>query len=152
LRNVAQLRSMLGDGILGRLMPSIFGHASEGGIVGRAQHNTHDFTLDNHLLSVVDKVSKDPAFAKLLPKDQVNVLWASFLHDVGKQEHMIDFDHNWTSTSMAWGILRTLGYPDARIQRITDIMSKDGDLSYNPDVKNSQTLANQKALDNVVNS
>jgi len=152
LRDKEALRAIFGNGPLGRLMPSMFGEASDGGIVGRKQHSTHDFTLDNHLLEVVDRVGKDPEFAKLMPKDQVNVLWAALLHDIGKQENMVDFDHNRTSTSMAWGILRTLGYSDARIQRITDTMSKDADLSFNPDKKNSERLADQNTLDNVVNS
>ncbi len=152
LFNKDALKAMLGQGPLGRLMPSVFGEASEGGIVGRRQHQTHDFTLDRHLLEVVDRASKDPEFAKLLPKDQENLLWASLLHDVGKKENMVDFDHNRTSTSMAWGILRTLGYSDARIQRITDVMSKDAELSFNPDHPNSVKLANQKEMDNVVNS
>lgn len=152
LFNKEALKAMLGNGPLGRLMPSVFGEASEGGIVGRKQHQTHDFTLDRHLLEVVERASKDPEFAKLLPKDQENLLWAALLHDVGKKENMVDFDHNRTSTSMAWGVLRTLGYSDARIQRITDVMSKDADLSFNPDRRNSVRLANQKEMDNVVNS
>lgn len=152
LFNKESLKAMLGQGPLGRLMPSVFGEAAEGGIVGRRQHQTHDFTLDRHLLEVVERASKDPEFAKLLPKDQENLLWASLLHDVGKKENMVDFDHNRTSTSMAWGILRTLGYSDARIQRITDVMSKDAELSFNPDHRNSAKLANPKEMDNVVNS
>jgi hypothetical protein len=146
------IKAQLGAGPLGRLLPSIFGDSTEGGIVGRQQHSTHDNSLDHHVLDVVDKAAKDPAFAKLMPKDQVNVLWASLLHDVGKRENMVDLDHNWTSTSITWGILRTLGYPDSRIQRITDIMGKDFDLSYDPDNLNSVRLADQKTLDGVVNS
>lgn len=146
------LRKMLGDGPLGRSMPSVFGHSSEGGIVGRRQHQTHDFSLDNHLLGVVDRVKSDPKFKELLPNDQVNVLWAALLHDVGKTENMVDFDHNRTSVSAAWGVLRSLGYSDTRIQRITDVMSKDAELSYNPDAKNSRTLQDPRTLDNVVNN
>lgn len=146
------VQALFGDGRLGRLLPSIFGSATEGGAVGRMQHVTHDFTLDNHLIEVVDRIGKDPEFAKLMPKDKVDVLWAGLLHDIAKQENMIDHDHNRTSVSMAWGVLRTLGYSDARIQRITDVMSKDFDLSYDPDTKNSVRLADPKQLDNVVNS
>lgn len=146
------LRKMLGDGPLGRLMPSVFGHSSEGGIVGRKQHQAHDFSLDNHLLGVVDRVKADPQFKELLPSDQVNVLWAALLHDVGKMENMVDFDHNRTSISVTWGVLRSLGYSDTRIQRITDVMSKDAELSYNPDVRNSVALGNPKVLDDVVNN
>jgi hypothetical protein len=146
------IKAQLGDGSLGRLLPSIFGDTTEGGIVGRIQHSTHDFTLDNHVLDVVDKIGKDPEFGKLLPKDQVDVLWAGLLHDVAKRENLMDYDHNWTSTSMTWGILRTLGYPDSRILRITDVMSKDADLSYEPNNKNSTKLSNPKVLDNVVNN
>ena len=146
------IKAQLGDGPLGQLLPSIFGDTSEGGIVGRIQHNTHDFTLDNHVLDVVDKIGKDPDFGKLLPKDQVDLLWAGLLHDVGKRENLMDLDHNWTSTSMTWGILRTLGYSDSRILKITDLMSKDSDLSFDPDNKNSVKLTNTKVMDNVANN
>lgn len=152
LFNVNELRRMIGDGPLGKLMPSVFGKAEQGGIVGREQHKTHDFTLDNHLLGVVERAKNDRQFKELMPNDQVNVLWAALLHDVGKMENMVDFDHNRTSVSMAWGVLRSLGYSDTRIQRITDIMSKDAELSFNPDVKNSVTLRDQKAMDDVVNN
>lgn len=145
------LQQALGDGPLGRKFPEQFGHAHEGGIVGRKQHSAHDFKLDGHLLNAVQKVLKDPEYKNLSAKDKINVLWATFLHDVGKKENMVDFDHNRSSISMAWGILRSLGYPDSRIQRITDIMSKDAEMSFNPDVKNSVTLQRPGELDNVVN-
>jgi hypothetical protein len=150
LSNRAAMVQLLGDGPLGRLMPSVFGDARDGGIVGRKQHEVHDNTVDVHLLDVVEKASQDPRFAKLLPKDQVNTLWASFLHDVSKRANMVDLDHGWTSTSTAWGVLRTLGYPDTQIQRITDIMARDFDLSYDPDNKNSVRFEDQKLLDHVV--
>lgn len=151
LRNPALLRQALGDGPLGRLLPKQFGHAHEGGIVGRNQHSAHDFKLDGHLLTAVEKLLQDPQYKNLSGKDRTNAAWATLLHDVGKKENMVDFDHNRSSVSMAWGILRTLGYPDTRIQRITDIMSKDAELSFNPDVKNSVTLQKPGELDNVVN-
>lgn len=148
----ATMESLLGNGTLGRLMPSVFGFSSEGGIVGRAQHQVHDNTVDVHLLDVLEKAGKDPRFQKLLPQDQVNTLWASFLHDVAKRENMVDLDHGWTSTSTAWGVLRTLGYPESQIQRITDIMGRDFDLSYDPDNLNSKRFENTDVLDDVAAS
>ncbi len=150
LRDRSSMAALLGDGPLGRLMPSVFGFASDGGIVGRKQHQVHDSTVDVHLLDVMEKAGQDPRFKKLLPQDQVNALWASFLHDVAKRENMVDLDHGWTSTSTAWGVLRTLGYPDSQIQRITDIMGRDFDLSYDPDHKNSVRFQDQNALDDVI--
>ncbi|HEY9731716.1 MAG TPA: hypothetical protein V6C89_07380 [Drouetiella sp.] len=148
----SSMEQLLGDGPLGRLMPSVFGFASEGGIVGRRQHQVHDNTVDVHLLDVLEKAGKDPRFSKLLPQDQVNTLWASFLHDVAKRENMVDLDHGWTSTSTAWGVLRTLGYPEGQIQRITDIMGRDFDLSYDPDNLNSKRFEDTAVLDDVVTS
>lgn len=150
LRDRQSLAALLGDGPLGRLMPEVFGFANEGGIVGRKQHQVHDNTVDVHLLDVAEKAVKDPRFKDLLPQDQVNTLWASFLHDVSKRENMVDLDHGWTSTSTAWGVLRTLGYPESQIQRITDIMGRDFDLSFDPDFKNSVRFQDQKALDDVI--
>ncbi len=150
LRDRAAMEGMFGDGPLGRLMPEVFGFASEGGIVGRKQHQVHDNTVDTHLLDVMEKAGKDPRFKNLLPQDQTNTLWASLLHDVSKRENMVDLDHGWTSTSTAWGVLRTLGYPESQIQRITDIMGRDFDLSFDPDHKNSVRFQDQNALDDVI--
>lgn len=150
LLNRNSMEQLLGDGPLGRLMPSVFGFASEGGIVGRRQHQVHDSTVDVHLLDVMEKAGKDPRYKQLLPQDQVNTLWASFLHDVAKRENMVDLDHGWTSTSTAWGALRTLGYPESQIQRITDIMGRDFDLSYDPDNPNSKRFEDMNVLDDVV--
>ncbi|HEY9679647.1 MAG TPA: hypothetical protein V6C76_16710 [Drouetiella sp.] len=151
LTDRSKMEQLIGDGPLGRLMPEVLGNASEGGIVGRRQHAVHDNTVDVHLLDVLEKAGQDPRFKSLLPQDQVNTLWASFLHDISKRENMVDLDHSWTSTSTAWGILRTLGYPDTQIQRITDIMGRDFDLSYDPESLNSTRFQNDpKALDDVV--
>lgn len=147
-----QLRAMLGSGPLGRAMPRIFGDTTDGGIVGRVQHSGHDLTLDGHLLDVVGKVGQDPEFQSLPEKDQVNLLWTALLHDIGKRENTVDLDHELSSAGIAWGVLRTLGYPEARIQRIADLLSGESDLSFNPNVPNSQMLEDQNKLDDIVAS
>lgn len=124
----AQLLKMMGEGRLGQLFPTIFGKYSEGGIVGRAQHNGHEFELHKHILEVVEKTSKHPEFKNLSEKDQVNLLWASLLHDVSKRAGIVDVGHEWRSSQISWGVLKSLGYPPQRIQRIANLITRQPDV------------------------
>ena len=135
-----KLPALLGDGSLGRIMPGLFGQYADGGIVGRPQHGGHDFSLDVHIQKVVEQIREHPDFASLSHKDQVNLLWAGFLHDIGKEAGKVDLDHEWVSSDMAWGVLSSLGYPSQRIQRIANLISRHDQVSFNPDPKDRVSL------------
>lgn len=126
------MHKLMGDGELGKLFPTIFGHHSQGGIVGRPQHGGHEYPLHAHTLLVVQRVRNHPDFAHLSEKEQTNVLWAALLHDVGKRPGKSDPGHEWASANLAWGVLRTMGYPVTRIQRIADLIHRHSDMSFNP--------------------
>jgi hypothetical protein len=126
------LHELMGDGPLGKLFPAVFGKHSEGGIVGRPQHGGHEFPLDAHILKVVEKTANHPKFTSLSRKDQINLLWASLFHDVAKRPNMIDEGHDERSSMVSWGVLKTLGYPQQRIQRIANLVERHGEVSYQP--------------------
>lgn len=126
------MHKMMGEGELGKLFPTIFGHHSQGGIVGRPQHGGHEYPLHAHTLLVVQRVRNHPEFSHLSEKEQTNVLWAALLHDVGKRPGKSDPGHEWASANLAWGVLRTMGYPVTRIQRIADLIHRHSDMSFNP--------------------
>lgn len=149
LRDSSKLGKMLGDGTLGRLFPSVFGNADEGGIVGRPQHGGHEYELHVHTLHVLKRVREHPEFARLSEKDQVNVMWAALLHDVGKQAGKADPDHEWVSGNLSWGVLRTLGYPPQRVQRIMNLVSRHGEMSFDPAGPTSKRLSDEAYLDSL---
>lgn len=128
------LRQSIRQGVLHQLFPTVFGsYDSDGGIVGRPQHGGHEFLLDEHTLRVVDAVRQNPLFDSLSEKDQVNVMWAALLDDVGKQAGRFDPEHEHASANISWGLLRSLGYPVQRIQRIADLITRHSEMSYLPD-------------------
>ncbi|MBI4532416.1 MAG: HD domain-containing protein, partial [Candidatus Melainabacteria bacterium] len=143
LLNHTALASLLGNGLLGKLLPAIFGQHSQGGIVGRPQHGGHEFPVDEHSLHVVNAVREHPDFASLSRKDQVNLLWAAFMHDIGKQAGRKDPDHEWASANLAWGVLRTLGYSPQRVQRIINLISRHGEMSFIPEHPSSERLKDE---------
>jgi hypothetical protein len=146
LKDSRSAAALLGDGLLGRLFPSVFGDHSAGGIVGRPQHGGHDFDLHVHTLHVLNRVRSNPEFQNLSPKDQANVLWAALMHDVGKQPGKADPDHEWVSANVSWGVLGALGYSPSRIQRIANLISRHGEMSFDPSEKTSARLADEKYL------
>lgn len=145
LQNPEKLAKLLGeDGELGRLFPGVFGrYEKTGGIVGRPQHGGHEFTIDVHTVLVVERVRNHPEFHLLSKKDQINVLWAAFLHDVGKKAAVSDPGHEWVSANLGWGVLETFGYPTERIQRIANLVSRHVEVSYSPHKHHSQLFAEQ---------
>ncbi|MGH9553319.1 MAG: hypothetical protein ACRD3W_28315, partial [Terriglobales bacterium] len=150
LRDPEQMRTMLGNGTLGRLFPEIFGfHESEGGIVGRPQHGGHEFTIDEHSLRLLDVANNHPLFNTLPPYDQTNLLWATLSHDIGKRAGITDPDHEWASGNLIWGVLRTMGYSQTRINRIADLISRHSEVSYYPGNQTWSRLQNGNSLDDI---
>lgn len=149
LHNPRELVAMLGEhGDLGKLFPEVFGSfRTEGGIMGRPQHDGHDFTVSAHTLKVLSNIRSHPEFARLAEKDQTNLLWAALMHDVGKRPNMYDPWHEPMSYNAAWGVLQTMGYNPQRIHRITDLMYRHSDMSFNPERLNSDRLQDPYQLD-----
>ena len=61
--------------------------------IGRDQHGTHDFTLDVHLLKVLQSVFNNPNYAKLSDESKKHIQIAALLHDLTKAEGQADFEH-----------------------------------------------------------
>jgi len=54
--------------------------------IGKAQNGNHDYTLDKHLLKVVQNVVLNPDFDNLSNKDKNILTIAALMHDVSKKE------------------------------------------------------------------
>lgn len=133
LRNPEALKQLLGKGELGQRFPMVFGESKEGGIVGRIQHEGHEFTVDKHTLEQLANILDDPRFKALSEKEQTDLLWASLFHDSGKRAGISDPGHEWVSANLAWGVLESLGYPPERTSRIATLISRHSELSFWPE-------------------
>lgn len=133
LRNPAAIQELLGKGELGKRFPMVFGESKDGGIVGRIQHEGHEFTVDKHTIEQLTNIIDDPRFKALSEKEQTDLLWASLFHDSGKRAGISDPGHEWVSANLAWGVLESLGYTPERTSRIATLISRHSELSYWPE-------------------
>lgn len=62
-------------------------------IIGKKQHKTHDFTVDIHTLRVLQDVMSNPEYKTLPAKDKIILSTATLLHDITKEEGVIDKAH-----------------------------------------------------------
>ena len=79
--------------------------------IGKAQHGTHDFTVDVHILKVLQGVMADPRYAKLSENDKVVMQISTILHDLTKAEGLIDKVHPADSAFDAYYIINRLNLP-----------------------------------------
>lgn len=142
LQNLDQLQQLLGEGQLGKLFPTVFGEASEGGMVGRPQHSGHKFSVDEHTLLQLRNILDDPRLAMLSEKERIDLLWAGLFHDSGKRPSVTDPGHEWVSANLSWGVLETLAYPPERISRIATLISRHSELSFWPENPPTKALEN----------
>lgn len=144
-----KLNAMLGDGLLGKLFPDVFGWAEQGGMKGRKQHGGHDYTIDAHTFMVLHYVRENSEFKNLSSYDQRNILLAAFLHDVSKRQGEKDPDHERVSAGWADGVLTTLGYPPEQVGRISTLISRHGDLSFARPDDSQPDINNQAYIDDL---
>ena len=62
-------------------------------IIGKKQHGGHKFTLDVHILSVLQKAMKNPEYKNLSKKEQFCLKFTAILHDIAKPEGVKDDSH-----------------------------------------------------------
>lgn len=61
--------------------------------IKKEQHPTHDYTLDIHLLKVLQGVFKNPEYQKLSETSKKQIQIVAFLHDLTKQAGAVDRHH-----------------------------------------------------------
>ena len=84
-------------------------------IVGKSQHQTHQYPVDVHTLKVLQNAFKNPEYSKLDDESKTVLKFAILLHDIGKKEGVIDNTHYETSAKYAVSILDRYNLP-ARIK------------------------------------
>ena len=110
--------------------------------IGRAQHGTHDFTLDVHLLKVLQSVFNNPNYAKLSDESKKHIQIASLLHDLTKTEGQPDFEHPRNSAFDVYYLLDKLDMNEKDKLKIYHIIKNHDWLArYNFTDNNSKRIA-----------
>lgn len=111
-------------------------------IVGKQQHGTHAYSVDIHMLKVLQDAMNNPAYSKLSDKSKTVLKFAAILHDVGKATGVVDPNHFRTSANYMSSILDKFNLPTEMKHQIIDAVDNHhwfGD--FNNDKLSAQDVA-----------
>lgn len=91
-------------------------------IIGRKQHLTHDYTLDIHMLCVVQKIRADERYQKLTEINRLKILYLAILHDIEKLENTVDPQHPVNSAQTVLKVLYRLGFEEFFINDVCNLI------------------------------
>ena len=89
-------------------------------IVGKQQHRTHAYSVDVHMLKVLQDAMNDPAYNKLSDKSKTVLKFSAILHDIGKATGVVDPNHFRTSANYLSSILGKFNLPTEMKHQIID--------------------------------
>ena len=96
-------------------------------IIGKEQHDTHDYSVDVHTLAVLQECINNPNFEHLTNEEKQTLVLTTLLHDITKEEYAIDKSHPTESSFDAYYILEKLGLPKQQHMNIYQLI-KNHDL------------------------
>ena len=107
-------------------------------IIGKKQHETHSYTVDIHTLNVLQEVMRNPNFKNLSVNDQKILTISTLLHDISKQEGIIDKQHPQNSAFDAYTLCSKLGLTKKEQKQVHKIIKYHDWLEKynNPDLSN----------------
>ena len=89
------------------LVPAILAGIPEfANVIGRRQHETHDHTVDVHTFKVLQECLNNPDYQKLSQPNKTILKIAVLLHDMTKEEGVVDKDHPITGALQARDLLK----------------------------------------------
>lgn len=111
-------------------------------IVGKQQHGTHAYSVDIHMLKVLQDAMNDPAYSKLSDKSKTVLKFAAILHDIGKATGVVDPNHFRTSANYMSSILDKFNLPTEMKHQIIDAVDNHHWFSaFNTDKISAQDVA-----------
>ena len=111
-------------------------------IVGKQQHGTHAYSVDIHMLKVLQDAMNNPEYSKLSDKSKTVLKFAAILHDIGKATGVVDPNHFRTSANYMSSILDKFNFPTEMKHQIIDVVDNHhwfGD--FNTDKLSAQDVA-----------
>ena len=108
-------------------------------IIGKKQHGTHKYSVDVHILKVLQESINSPEFEKLSQNDQTILKLSALLHDISKAEGIVDEGlmgegHAVESALYTRNIIEKLNLPSDMRERIFNLVENHhwlGDLAQN---------------------
>lgn len=91
-------------------------------IVGKEQHDSHDYSVDVHTLAVLQECINNPHFEHLNNQEKQTLILTTLLHDITKEEYAIDKAHPTESSFDAYYILEKLGLPKQQQMNIYQLI------------------------------
>ena len=111
-------------------------------VIGKEQHNTHEYSVDIHTLKVLQSCMNNPQYKTLSDKDKTILKISVLLHDLGKPGSKRDDAHANTSAYYAEGILEKFKLSSEVKDRITDIIKNHHWFaSYNMGMSSTEDVA-----------
>lgn len=90
--------------------------------IGKAQHGTHQYTLDLHLLKVLQETMRNPEYKNLSQEDKKVLNMVALLHDVAKTEGEVDKAHPFESALDISYIVQKMNLPIEQQERIVNMI------------------------------
>ena len=91
-------------------------------IIGKQQHLTQQFSVDIHILTVLQKAISNKNYQNLSNLDKTCLKFATILHDIAKSEGIIDKSHPEFSALYAKDILKKYKFPREIKDRIFELI------------------------------
>ena len=114
--------------------------------IGKKQHGTHKYTLDIHQLLVLANSIDNPDYKKLNGRDKAMLKITALLHDIAKQENIIDKGHQEPSALYTRGIIKKLMQNPETIERIYELTRNHHWLEEYSNSNASKEVAQQMAF------
>ncbi len=92
-------------------------------IIGKQQHQTQDFSVDIHILTVLKESMSNPEYQNLSDSDKTCLKFATIFHDIAKSEGIVDDGHAEICALYTRDILRKISLPIELKDRIYELVN-----------------------------
>ena len=121
-------------------------------VIGKTQHDTQDYSVDIHILTVLNGVLNNPNYSQLSEIDKTVIKLASIMHDIAKPQGVNDKNHPQYSALFAKDILDKYNLSYELKDRIFELVKNHHWLElYNTGQKDAEYIASLFRRKNDIN-
>lgn len=91
-------------------------------VIGKQQHETQNYSVDVHILTVLKNAIGNPDYQNLSEIDKTCLKFATILHDIAKSEGVVDSVHPEASALFARNIMEKYTFPKEINDRIYELV------------------------------
>ena len=115
--------------------------------IGKVQHPAHDYTLDIHILKVLQGVFKHPDYEKLPEASKKHIQIAALLHDLNKSAYDVDKHHPENSAFDTYYLLNKFNMREKDKLKIYEIIKNHNWLARYNNSSNKSSVAKEFAYE-----